>query len=70
MADPTVMTAERIAGQTVESLRPVHCQNKRCNNGRPIGRMVPGSGTAEFSCKACGVRRVVFGADIRRKEGA
>jgi hypothetical protein len=61
-----MMTADRLA-EHAEALRPVHCQNKRCNNGRPIGRMAPGAGVAEFSCKACGVRRVVFGAEIAGK---
>lgn len=62
------MTAERLAERATDSLRPVHCQNKRCNNGRPIGRMVPGAGVAEFACKTCGVRRVVFGAEIERRD--
>lgn len=65
-----MMTANRLTEQAPDALRPVHCQNKRCNNGRPIGRMAPGAGVAEFACKVCGVRRVVFGEDIRRKEGA
>lgn len=43
-----------------DALRPVYCQNKRCNNGRPIGRVVPGAGgIAEFACKVCGVRRII-----------
>jgi hypothetical protein len=65
-----VMTTDRLAEQPQTALKAIHCQNKRCPNGRPIGRMAPGAGCAEFACKVCGVRRVVFGAEIRRKEDA
>lgn len=45
-----------------DALRPVYCQNAKCDNGRPIGRMVPGAGgIVEFSCKVCKIRRVVVG---------
>ena len=43
--------------------KPVYCQNPKCPNGRPIGRMVPGSGgIVEFACKVCKIRRVVVGS--------
>jgi hypothetical protein len=45
-----------------DALRPVFCQNRRCNNGRPIGKALVGPGSiVEFSCKVCGVRRTVVG---------
>ena len=43
--------------------KAVYCQNPKCPNGRPIGRMVPGTGgIVEFACKVCKVRRVVVGS--------
>lgn len=60
-----MMTAEWLAEQqTHDALKAIYCKNRKCENGRPIGRMAPGAGIAEFSCKACGVRRVVFGSEI------
>jgi hypothetical protein len=52
--------------QPYDALKAIYCQNKKCPNGRPIGRMAPGAGCAEFACKVCGVRRTVFGAEIAR----
>jgi hypothetical protein len=44
------------------ALKPVYCQNKRCSNGRPIGKALIGPGSiAEFCCRVCGVRRTVVG---------
>jgi hypothetical protein len=45
-----------------DPFKAVYCQNQKCQNGRPIGRVVPNSGgIVEFSCKVCKVRRVVVG---------
>lgn len=43
-------------------MKPVYCQNRRCNNGRPIGKALLGPGSVvSFACRNCGVKTVVVG---------
>jgi hypothetical protein len=43
-------------------MRPVKCQNKRCNNARPIGYEMLGPGSiASYPCRHCGTKTVIIG---------
>lgn len=49
--------------QQKDPMKPVYCSNKRCNNGRPIGKAMLGPGSAgSWPCRVCGQRTVKVGA--------